>query len=66
MKSIKCCQLSKTIDRVKARISSKKVWRLASTRRSNAYVLSRHANTVWNSKASRLRLSSNADRYFLP
>src|SRR5215467_8776370 len=52
--------------RVKARISSKKVWRRASTRRSKAYFSSLHVKTVWNKKARRLRLSRNAERYCWP
>ena len=66
MQSSKCCQLSKTIDRVQARISSQKVWRRASTRRSNAYWSSRPSNTVWHRKASRVRRSKNADRDLCP
>ena len=64
--SIRCCQLSKTSYRIKARTSSKKVWRLARIWRSNVYLASLHSNIVWKRKASKLRLSISAPRYGWP
>jgi hypothetical protein len=66
MKSIKWCHLSKTMDRIQAWIAWKNAWRLASTWRSTASLSARHSNTVWNRKASRVRLSRNAERYCVP